>query len=921
MVIIVFCLLTISLFAIDTVPLPEHPRPDFQRELWDNLNGEWAFEFDGQNAGLEAEWFNGSKTFSKKIRVPFPWGSPLSGVGDEAEIAWYQREITVPECGAGMRIVLIIGACDWEVTGWLDGHKIGSHRGGYTPVEFDLTEFIQPGKKQNLVLQVDDAGRDFKLEGKQGYGNARGIWQTVYLEARPSTYLETVHFTPDIDKGEVLVFAVLNQKTAKDASVAVHFKKEDRDPVEFTQTIKRGKAEIKFDIPLPETRLWSLEDPYLYEVKVVLNNPAGISDTVSTYFGMRKISVVNLPGTDIPYIALNNEPVYLETTLDQSYHPEGYYSFPSDDFMRDEILRTRRLGLNGQRIHIKVEVPRKLYWADKLGVLIMADVPNSWGEPDQAMQAEIDFAMRGMIKRDYNHPSIFSWVIFNENWGLYSQQGEERVYTPETQKWVASMVREAKKLDPTRLVEDNSVCCGRGHTETDINSWHAYLPGWAWESHLDQISQNTYPKSTWNFEKGYRQGNQPNFNSECGNVWGYDGSTGDVDWSWDYHKMIDAFRKHPVVCGWLYTEHHDVINEWNGYYKYDRSNKITGLKSLGMSINDLHSEMYLVIGDSLCTQAKPGQAVDIPLVASFMTGKEYGEKLTVRIWKHRWDHLGREKVSPVKNLEIPYQPWYQGEIDNVSVTLPDEPGLVLYGTVLSDQAGNILHQNHTIFVIGDEGKKSDVIVDGRRRYLKITPKHFADASWSLKQWDVLDGLKINGAGHGHLTYEIPWPEDVEADQLERASFVAELSAKKLHGKDRGDQEYKDGDYMRGHGAHDPSLNPNAYPMTDENPFPSAVRIRVNGESVGVFDLPDDPADHRGILSWASQLKDRKLREAGSYGYRISAVIPGSALAAAARTGKLVIRLEVDVSLPGGLAVYGKDFGRYPLDPTVVLLMK
>ena len=146
---------------------------------------------------------------------------------------------------------------------------------------------------------------------------------------------------------------------------------------------------------------------------------------MGTYFGMRKISVVNLPGTDFPYIALNNQLVYIQSTLDQTYHPDGFYTFLSDAFMRDEILRTRRLGLNNQRIHAKIDIPRKLYWADHLGILIMADVPNSWGRPNPQMQSEIETALRGMIRRDYNHPSIFSWVIFNETWGLFSKPNDE----------------------------------------------------------------------------------------------------------------------------------------------------------------------------------------------------------------------------------------------------------------------------------------------------------------------------------------------------------------------------------------------------------------------------------------------------------------------------------------------------------------
>jgi beta-galactosidase/beta-glucuronidase len=177
------------------------------------------------------------------------------------------------------------------------------------------------------------------------------------------------------------------------------------------------------NVPLPQPRLWSLNDPYLYEVTATLDGADG-GDQVSTYFGMRKISTGHLPGTTLPYVLLNDKPVYLQLALDQAYHPEGFYTFPSDAFMRDEILRTRQIGLNGQRVHIKIEVPRKLYWADRLGVLIMADVPNSWGPPDAAARQESEFALRGMLERDFNHPAIFSWVNFNETWGL--QTGKDK---------------------------------------------------------------------------------------------------------------------------------------------------------------------------------------------------------------------------------------------------------------------------------------------------------------------------------------------------------------------------------------------------------------------------------------------------------------------------------------------------------------
>ena len=394
------------------------------------------------------------------------------------------------------------------------------------------------------------------------------------MEARGKNAIEYAHFSPDIDKQIVHVEVELMEPNTKRLSMNLTIRG-NAIPIEVTKKLDQlNQKLIAFDVASPNPQLWSLENPFLYDVVLKLNDGAS-DDEVKSYFGMRKISVMNLPGTDFPYISLNNKPVYLQLTLDQSYHPEGYYTFPSDEFMKKEILLAREIGLNGIRTHIKIDVPRKLYWADKLGVLVMSDLPNSWGEPDADARMESEATLAEMIKRDFNHPSIFSWIIFNETWGLRTkvQENGKQVnsYLPETQKWVVTMVERAKKLDPTRLVEDNSICCGAGHTITDINSWHEYLPGWEWENHLSILAKNTYEGSTFHFEKGYQQGKQPNINSECGNVWGYDGSTGNVDWSWDYHRMMNTFRKYPIVAGWLYTEHHDVINEWNGYWRSRQS--------------------------------------------------------------------------------------------------------------------------------------------------------------------------------------------------------------------------------------------------------------------------------------------------------------------------------------------------------------
>ncbi len=198
-------------FSSKNIPLPEHPRPDFQRQQWLNLNGPWQFRFDEKNVGQKEQWFKAKINFPDTIMVPFPWGSKLSGIEDKADIGWYSRSLTVPKSWQRKRVFIVIGACDWHTTAWLDGNLLGDYQGGYTPFEFDITPHLKRGKTHRLVLRVDDTPHKFKLEGKQGYGRAAGIWQTVYLESRPQVALETVHFTPDIDNKKVIVEATLWQ--------------------------------------------------------------------------------------------------------------------------------------------------------------------------------------------------------------------------------------------------------------------------------------------------------------------------------------------------------------------------------------------------------------------------------------------------------------------------------------------------------------------------------------------------------------------------------------------------------------------------------------------------------------------------------------------------------------------------------------
>ncbi|HET7601824.1 MAG TPA: glycoside hydrolase family 2 TIM barrel-domain containing protein [Gemmatimonadales bacterium] len=916
----------------ESIPLPEQPRPDFARAEWLNLNGRWRFAFDSADRGVQSGWSNGQLPGTAQILVPFSWAAPLSGIGDTTSIGWYARDITIPDAWKGKRIFLVIGASDWRTSAWLDGDSLGTHQGGYTPFSFELTKLAKPGARQHLALRVDDTPHPFKLEGKQGYGEAKGIWQTIYLEARGTDPIDAIHFTPHADLNGVDVDVRLLEPAPEGLKLHVAI-----GSLQVARDAGRGMCELHFSIPLPNARRWTLEDPYLHDVTVSVTGGRGfVADTVRTYFGMRTVSVTSRrsqvagPETrDVrlaTMVTINGQPTYLQMALDQAYHPDGFYTFPTDSALKEEILRARQLGLNGLREHIKIESPRKLYWADKLGVLIMADVPNWWGPPDSASFQEHDAALRGMIDRDYNHPSIFAWVLFNESWGLISRVDSSDRYLPATQRRVAADYRLAKSLDSTRLVEDNSVCCDWPHTETDLNSWHSYLPGWRWAGYDRQISDSTFPGSSWNFTAPWKQGRQPMLNSEFGNVWGYDGSTGDVDWSWDYHRAVDAFRRNPKIAGWLYTELHDVINEWNGYVRFDRTSKETGFGALvdGMTLQDLHAPLYIAIGDSaLATTTKPGEQVEVPLYASFNTGSTaLPDSLTLRFDLSGWNTLGERKTWDTASRRIPYQPWMSESLAPLSITMPEEPAVAVLAVRLEDATGTVLQRNFTTFVVEGSAPDSIRLADGRRAIVSRVPaSRVHDSHWSLRQWAVMDSLKIDGTGSGYFEYAIPFPRGLAAQDIAEATFLVEASAKRLNGKDRDSTASDNGDYMRGGGLHDRSRNPNSYPMTSEDKYPSAVTVSFNGHVAGRVELTDDPADSRGILSWHAQPHDGHLHEAGSYGQLLRIPLPAEAIAEAERTGEVIVRMEVSDALPGGLAIYGAKFGRYPVGPTVVWIIR
>jgi hypothetical protein len=906
------------------IPLSEHPRPIFERPVWQNLNGYWQFKADSTDIGLRENWQINPTGFNKKILVPFSWASPMSEINmPKVNVGWYSRtfKIDVPEKWNEKETYLVFCASDFNTTVWINGTEIGSHSGGYVPFDFNISEVLKEGENM-IVVRVEDEELENRPSGKQYYGNAKGIWQTVYLEARPENHIKQIKFTPDIDNAQVTA----EVKLAKNSSSPVQFfLKGKGNSIDFKGEIAANNSLATFTIPIENMKLWDLDNPFLYEVTASVSGESGM-DEVLTYFGMRKISAMQVPGQEFQYVALNNKPIYMKLTLDQSYHPEGFYTFPSDQFMKEEIQRAKDLGLNGLRIHIKAEMPRKLYWADKLGLLIQEDIPNFWGQPDSIAKVNWEYIAEKEIERDYNHPSIFSWVLFNETWGLFTNDtiNGGRSYTPETQAWVREWYHKAKAMDPTRLIEDNSPC-NWDHVITDINTWHAYTPARNWSAFLDEIVKNTYPGSAHNYIGGNVQGNEPMFNSECGAVWGYSGSTGDIDITWEYHIMMNEFRKRPKIAGFLFTEFHDVINEWNGYYRFDRSKKIFGLDEIvpGMTMNDFHTDLYVVAGDDFYQNYEGGSNVQIPVGISTVTS-EVPENLKLKYEIYGWNNLGDKVEQSKGEIAVATETFRFIALDPVEFTAPNENMVMILATTLEDKTGKVLQHNFVPFTVSGQTHTDAIIV-------KKSPGEFSGADWSIKHLATQNGAKVWGMGSGYFEYEFELPKDLNADEVKSIEFRAELASRYPQEKylEEGDAE-RIGMTVVSEKGTIPGYGKNSYPQTDEKMHGSLVTITTDSQKLDEVELPDDPADHQGILSWINQIPGKDgdaetrvpwlLDEAGSYGYLVIVELDENVKKSVLEAGKITIQLHVDESTNdrGGLSVYGAKSGKYPMDLSIVI---
>jgi beta-galactosidase/beta-glucuronidase len=570
----------VALAAAD-IPRPEYPRPQFKRADWLSLNGSWQFSFDDGNTGLAAHWEAPTHVFGKTITVPFAFETAKSGIGDPSfhPVLWYRRTFDPPSAWKGRHVLLNFGAVNYLARVWVNGRLAGVHEGGSTPFHFDITGLLTTGENV-LTVRAEfpptdryiPRGKQFWKEKSESifYTRTSGIWQTVWLEPVAEAHIESFRITAD-EKGN----ASFDARVTALPGVALAVQIEDAvNPPSGTASVKDGRAHVSLSLANP--RLWSPDSPSLYTVQLTLNTGGHPVDKVTSYLGFRSVSTEN------GRVLLNGSPLYLKMVLDQGYWPESNLTPPSDEAIRYDIEMTKKMGFNGARKHQKLEDPRYLYWADKLGLLVSSEMANAYQFDDLAVER---FTREWMaaVERDYSHPSIIIWVPINESWGVPDLNDSRQ------QNYLRELYALTRSLDGSRLVVDND---GWEHTDmTDLFNVHDYTRSGdeiaAKYARLGKPGAGVPDNGKQVLVTGYRCNGTPVVLSEFGGIafippghvvpkqsWGYSGVEKTADDALTRLRQLYAgIARVPGFAGVCYTQLTDVEQEVNGLMTYDRKPK------------------------------------------------------------------------------------------------------------------------------------------------------------------------------------------------------------------------------------------------------------------------------------------------------------------------------------------------------------
>ena len=546
----------------------EHPKPQFMRENWQNLNGEWQFDFDFSVSGADKEFYLPEKEFSKVINVPFCVESDLSGIGykDFINSVWYKKEIEITKEQLENLVFLHFGAVDYEAVVYVNGKKCGSHKGGYVSFKFDITEHLNEGKNFITVNALDDTRNRLIPSGKQSekhesygcyYTRTTGIWQTVWLEFVPKTHIKSVKYLTDTENGTVNISAFLKGNGTLKAEAYFEGK-----CVGSAQTKSYGEF-ANLTLKLDEIHLWEVGCGRLYDLILTYGE-----DTVKSYFGMRSICFDGMK------FLLNGKSVFQRLILDQGFYPDGIYTAPSDAELENDVKRSIAMGFNGARLHEKVFEERFLYHCDRLGYIVWGEYPN-WGLDHTYEDSIYGILPEWLeeIERDFNHPAIVGWCPFNETWDQNGRkQFDELLY---------NVYKATKSADPTRPCIDTS---GNYHVITDVFDLHDYQqdPEKFASHYKDFDKHGEYDHHQAFKDRQPYDKKSPFFISEYGGIrwtedkdgWGYgEGPKTEEEFLNRLKGLTDCLLDNEKMFGFCYTQLTDVEQEQNGLYTYDRKPK------------------------------------------------------------------------------------------------------------------------------------------------------------------------------------------------------------------------------------------------------------------------------------------------------------------------------------------------------------